>query len=119
MESLAEYLGVNCQEPADLPADSVHSIPETLDAKEFARRFLNSAEFKRYLVNSLSLGELPPAIITRMMDYAWGKPVDRVEHTGRDGQPILTEVRRVIVRVNEHLDDIEQTGQAEKLERTH
>lgn len=100
-QSLADYLGV--QQPADAspePSGSVYKIPEHLDAKEFAQRFLSSPEFKRYLVNSLTLGEIPPAVITRMMDYAWGKPVERVEHSGKDGAPIVTEVRRVIIHAH-------------------
>jgi hypothetical protein len=44
---------------------------------------------------------LPSAVITRLMDHAWGKPVERVEHTGKGGEPIVTEVRRVIVHVQE------------------
>ncbi len=94
MESLADFLGT--REPQ---ADSGPRLEDITDSKAFALAVLSSSEFRSYIVNSLTLGSLPAAVITRMMDYAWGKPVDRVEHTGKDGSPIamVTEVRRVIV----------------------
>jgi hypothetical protein len=77
------------------------------DAKAFALAVLSSREFRQYIVNSLALGTLPPGVITRLMDYGWGKPPDRVEHTGKDGQPIetVTEVRRVIVHETRRPED--------------
>lgn len=101
-ETLAQALGAGAQgdQPVDAPEGSIYAIPEHLTAKEFAKRFLSSVEFRRYLVNSLTLGELPASIVLRMMDYAddWGKPPDVVKHQGDPNNPIVTEIRRVIVR---------------------
>lgn len=102
-QSLAEYLGTA---PAVGPADAAARAPQLEDisnAREFALAVLDSRDFRLYIVNCLTLGNIPPAVLCRLMDYAWGKPADRVEHTGKDGQPIelISEVRRVIVRAGE------------------
>lgn len=77
---------------------------EITDAKQFAKAVLESRDFRQYIVFGLRSGKVPPAVMLRLMDYAdgWGKPVERVEHTGKDGQPIetVTEVRRVVIRVD-------------------
>ena len=76
------------------------------DAETFCKAVLNSYEFRQYIVHSLTLGSIPAAVMIRIMDTAgWQKPPDRVEHTGKDGQPIetVTEVRRIVIRVP--LDD--------------
>jgi hypothetical protein len=99
MQSLAEFLGT-VPVPAQAADDPVPDY-EGLPAKAFADAVLNSKEFRQYVLNGLTLGELPAAIICRLMDYAWGKPVDRVEHTGQDGQPMAIKIVRVIVDATE------------------
>lgn len=52
------------------------------------------------------MDELPAAVECLLYHYAHGKPAERVEHTGKDGAPIVTEIRRVIVRTgSQMLDD--------------
>ena len=105
VQSLADFLGsLNPPgldpQPAPAVAESSRVVLEDItDAKVFAEAVLNSREFRLYVINSLVLGTLPSAIATRIMDYAWGKPPERVEVTGKDGQPIetVTEVRRIII----------------------
>lgn len=103
-QSLAEFLGTN--DSAAL-VDVQPRLEDITDSKEFALAVLASREFRSYIVNSLLLGSLPAAVVIRMMDYGWGKPPDRVEHTGKDGNPIetVTEVRRTIVHVNVEAQD--------------
>ena len=104
-KSLADFLGeLEGNPPSDAPAQFTPPAPQLEDiedSKAFSIALLNSREFRQYILNSLTLGTIPPAIITRVMDYGWGRPADRVEHTGKDGQPIetVTEVRRIIVSV--------------------
>ena len=79
------------------------STPETepltaLTGRAFSEAVLRSEEFRLYIVEGLTERNLPPAVLCRLMDHGWGKPPERVEHTGRDGAPIVTEVRRVVVR---------------------
>lgn len=98
-QSLADYLGTTPVVAEDVSAPRLEDIAG--DGKAFAQAVLNSFEFRQYIVNGLRLGELPAAVIVRMMDLAgWQKPPERIEHTGKDGNPIetITEVRRVIVR---------------------
>jgi hypothetical protein len=103
--SLAEYLGTSPAAREEGPR--LEDIAG--DAEAFCKAVLNSREFRSYIVNGLTLGALPAAIIIRIMDMAgWQKPPERVEHTGAGGAAIVTEVRRVIVHVNgeiEALDD--------------
>jgi hypothetical protein len=73
METLADFLGLTPREP-DRPAP-----PEKLTAKQFCEAVLNSREFRAYIQNGIALGDLPAAIVCRIMDQGWGKPVDRVE----------------------------------------
>lgn len=69
--------------PEDKPAVPLDNNEETdwagLSGKAFSRAVLDSREFKRYIVDGLLTRELPAAVITRIMDHAWGKPVERVE----------------------------------------
>lgn len=93
-------------EPRQETPDPPFSLEDTVDppfevksAKEFAKAVLESLEFRNYIVESLRKRTLSASIILRLMDYAedWGRPPDRVEHTGKDGEALITEVRRVIV----------------------
>jgi len=112
MESLADFLG--CQDLRKLdergaePTSelSVIELLDITDPMQFCQRVLASREFRQYLFTGIACGDIPPAVMCRVIDHAWGKPVDRVEHTGKDGQPIetVTEVRRVIVRVGERAE---------------
>ena len=104
MDSLADYLGLNTH----ASDDGRPRLEDISDAKTFARAVLDSPEFRQYIVSKLTIGDLPPAIICRLMDYAWGKPAERVEHTGKDGAPIesITEVRRVLIRAD-HQEDLD------------
>lgn len=103
MESLADFLGLNTLPREDSPS----SEPTFLNAEDFSKAVLSSPEFYRYIINSLALGSLPSGVLCRLMDYGWGKPPERVEHTGKDGNPIetITEVRRVIVRRHEVVEE--------------
>lgn len=94
MKTLAEYLGTAPSAP------ETSRLEDITDSKAFALAVLDSYEFRSYIVNSLVLGELPSAVLCRLMDYGWGKPVDRVEHSGRV-ETAITEVRRVIIRVEQ------------------
>jgi hypothetical protein len=99
VQSLAEYLGTAPPSEPDVPR-----LEDIKDPKAFAEAVLDSYEFRQYIVNGLRLGELPAAILIRVMDLAgWQKPPERVEHTGKDGEPIqtVTEVRRVVIRASE------------------
>jgi len=103
--SLAEYLGVADSRPPDEP------IIEISDPKEFAKAVLNSREFRSYVVNSLIIGSIPPAILTRVMDLAgWQKPQPSEDPAGKDGQPIETiRIVRVIVDQRPVIEAVEGT----------
>lgn len=76
-QSLADYLGTSDSTAA--PDAETPPAAASLKGKEFAQAVLDSQEFRDYIVASLKLGEIPSVIVVRMMDYAWGKPVERLE----------------------------------------
>ena len=75
-KNLAEFLGV--QNPRERESPRTPD-PGILTPKRFCQAVLNSPEFRTYIVNGLVLGDIPPAIVIRLMDTGWGKPVDRLE----------------------------------------
>lgn len=76
MESLFDSLNLPSPER---PAAPVDPWPEKLTGKEFAERVVNSIEFRQYILMGVRSGELPQAVMCRLMDHAWGQPVKRVE----------------------------------------
>lgn len=73
-QSLAESLGL-------VPGVEGKPLepPEHLSAKDFCQAILYSRDFRQYLYNGILAGDLPAAIVIRLMDLGWGKPVERVE----------------------------------------
>jgi len=101
MKSLAEHLGAIDPRPEkDQLKSDFDALIDITDPKDFCQKIVASREFRQYVMSGIVLGDLPPAVVTRIIDHAWGKPPERVEHTGKDGKPIetITEVRRVIVQ---------------------
>lgn len=86
--------------PESTEPDPIQQFLEITDSKEFVKAILDSRLFKEYIVDGLRARTIPPTVLMRLMDEGWGKPVDRVEHTGKDGQPIetISEVRMVVVK---------------------
>lgn len=103
-KSLAELLGLVQPQPDAPPEPNPVDIS---DADAFCKAVVESRNFRQYIVSGLDLGNLPgfTSILGRVLDRVWGKAPERVEHTGKDGQPIetVTEVRRVIVHA--HIGD--------------
>lgn len=122
-QSLKEFLGVDYQIPDDPSSGSEPRLVDITDPKEFGKAVLNSREFRQYIVSGLTLGNLPgfTSILKFYLEHTCGKSPDKLELTGKDGQPIeqITEVRRVIVemqteQIKEYLDNLDEPA-----ERTH
>lgn len=109
MKSLAEHLGVVDPRDRDPEAKPLPALTE-LTGVDFCEGVLNSREYRESILRRILLDDLPPAVELRLMDMGWGKPVDRVEHTGKDGQPIetVTEIRNVIVRAERPFEEDEE-----------
>lgn len=83
METLAEALGlvVTRENGTDIQTVALDSKAlADMPVEEFCRTVLQSAEYRLSILERVSRGALAPAVETRLMDYAWGKPVERVEH---------------------------------------
>lgn len=107
-QSLAEFLGAADPRPeGEVPTSDFEQLIDVSDAKEFCQRIMKTREWRQYIMNGIVLGDLPSAIATRIMDHGIGKPPDKVEVTGKDGQPIetVTEVRRVVVHAPKDEDE--------------
>lgn len=103
MKSLADVLGVPNPVRPDEPLDQ---IADPSSAEEFCREILNSREYRESVMRRIVVDELPQAVELWMLNTAHGKPIERVEHTGKDGEPIIAEIRRIVVRAALHeLDD--------------
>lgn len=81
MQSLADSLGLADPKSGseEEHAPSLLEAADNLSAEEFSKAVLNSLEFRKYIANSLTLGDIPPGIVTRLMDYAWGSPTKKIE----------------------------------------
>jgi len=100
MESLADFLQLDGPTPSAPRQDaSADPYSGTATIKEFAEKVLNSQEYRASLHRRIILDELPAQIEALLYYYAAGKPTERVEHTGKNGEPmeVITEVRRVVV----------------------
>lgn len=115
LKSLAEALGLPEGESRE---DVVDPYVEPTSAAEFARNILRSAAYRLSILSRIADDKLPAAVEVLLHHYAWGKPVERVEHTGKDGAPMetITEVRRTVVRVDH---DIDEPRPAPPIPRTH
>lgn len=76
MKSLADALGISDETQPDATPEA-YVEPRT--AKEFALSILNSEEYRKSLRQRVTLGILPPAVESWLLNTGWGKPVERVE----------------------------------------
>jgi len=66
----------------------------TLDAQHAASKIVDDPEVQALWLSQARQGTLPPAILQALMHYCWGKPVDRVQHSGDTEHPLTIIVRR-------------------------
>lgn len=118
--SLAESLGLTPPRPEPETPLEVKLV-NVKDPKEFADAVIDSQEFREYIVNGLRIGTLPgfTTLLAKIVDRSsWGKTPDKLELTGKNGEPLetVTTVRRVIVSApeEENFD-----APAARSERTH
>lgn len=110
MKTLAEHLGVIDPRPEDKQSGvDVDELLDITDPKKFCQRLVASREFKQFLVSGIVLGDIPPAVVTRIMDHAWGKPLEQVEHTVKvplDGLS-LDELKERVVMLQNVINQLE------------
>ena len=61
----------------------------TSDVGIFCRELVQSSGYRKYFEHRLLVGQLPPALEALTWHYAYGKPVERLEHAGPDGGAIV------------------------------
>lgn len=71
MSSLFESLGLS------LPGNN--QPEKKLSAREFCRKIVNSTEFRLFIVEGLVDKKLHPSVVSKLMEYAWGKVPDKIE----------------------------------------
>lgn len=62
----------------DTPAVIPEPLPEKLTARDFSRAIVRSEEYRNSIRRRIAMDELPPAVEIRLLDYAYGKPVERM-----------------------------------------
>lgn len=102
--------------------------PPEKSPKQFCEDIINSTEFRKYLLNGIVLGDLAPVIVCRIMDHAWGKPVERIgikDETDRieDLSPEMVEqrlerVQRLLSLIRLSRSQTEQNDETVMVERT-
>lgn len=74
-------------------------------AREFSQLFLADAQGQAKLLALFRAGKLPPNYLVLLHHYAYGKPKDTVEVTGKDGKAVEHEHKMKLV-----LQEAEQYG---------
>lgn len=59
--------------------DKRTAYAERNEARLFALRIVRDPAYQANLIVRARTGSLPPAVETRLMEYAWGKPTERLE----------------------------------------
>lgn len=81
VQSLADYLGTP---DAAHPDPGVDAPSTKASAKDFAREFLASPEYRASLMRRVMLDELPQSVECLLYHYAYGKPVERIAEVPPD-----------------------------------
>lgn len=66
----------------------------TLEAEEAARVIVDDPKVQEMWLKQARKGELPPGTLQTLMYYAWGRPVEKLEHSGNADKPLILSVRR-------------------------
>jgi hypothetical protein len=88
-QSLADVLGVPDPRQPELP---VAPRPDKITVGDFCHGVLHSTTYRESLMRRILMDSLPPAVECLMYHYAYGKPVERLEHSGPGGGPIESKV---------------------------
>jgi hypothetical protein len=64
----------------------------TQEAQAVARTIVEDPAVQQLWLSQAKRGELSGTILQTLMYYAWGKPVEKVEHTGTVGHKVDVEV---------------------------
>lgn len=60
----------------------------TIEVRDFAKNLVEDPDYVENLTARMKTGKAPH-METLLFHYAFGKPIDRVEHTGKDGKDLI------------------------------
>jgi hypothetical protein len=60
----------------------------TAEVEAKCRALIEDPEYQTYFKHRLAVGQLAPALEAMTWHYAYGKPIERLEHAGPGGGPI-------------------------------
>lgn len=66
----------------------------TADIEEFARGIAGDAEVRQRMLLQARDGTLPAQVLALVFHYAYGKPIERIEHSGPEGEPLQVSLMR-------------------------
>jgi len=76
--SLFEYLGLKDPDQPEKPMEAGPNLATT-DPRTFALEILSSYQYRESILRRILVDDLPPAVETLLLHYAFGKPTERVE----------------------------------------
>jgi len=63
-------------------------------AKAYALSIVEDPEVQAMMLAQAKAGQLASPIFQVLMYYAWGKPMERIEHSGDPDKPVVVRIRR-------------------------
>jgi len=63
-------------------------------AKDYALSVVEDPEVRAMVLAQAKAGHLPPPIFQALMHYAWGRPIEKIEHSGDPDKPVVVRIRR-------------------------
>jgi hypothetical protein len=97
------------------PAGRPKGVPNkvTKEVKELAHSLLTSEKYLKSLTRRLHGGKLAPGLESMLFYYAYGKPIERVKHSGESFASIVMGVANRPDPVPEHDEGNELTAERE------
>lgn len=96
MQTLRELLAVD--EKTSVTSATEKLADQDLTLQEFCQAVLSSREYRLSLLMRVEAGELPPAIERWLWDTAHPRKDWPVSPLAEGGEPVICEIRRVLVR---------------------
>jgi len=66
----------------------------TLESEAAARVIVDNPDVRALWLDQAKRGDLPSVILQTLLYYAWGKPKERIEHSGDPDKPLVVRLRR-------------------------
>ena len=66
----------------------------TKSIEERAKSIVEDADVQHTMLEQAKAGTLPPQLMVLLHHYSYGKPIERIEHSGNADKPVILKIRR-------------------------